>query len=146
MYVCATRQKILHLSLHRVQLTFGVLYCAEQECHLLKDRVDKHRLDQNPGYKIKESCDATSKLTFQECNAARLLLDWKVVNVVLTNDTSLPTGCYRQQEKKYRFRHDQSLYKWYFNEAAQGQSNSKSEPVCKGKAKRSCLYATSTPY
>ena len=125
-------------------LTFGVLYCAEQECHLLKDRVDDpHHLDQKPGYKIKdkgaESCNNTMKLTFKQCNEARLALDWNAAAVMKTNSTSLPRGCYRQQEEKYRFRHNQSSYKWYFNEAGDGQSDSKSEPVCKGKARQSCF-------
>ena len=121
--------------------------CAEQECHLLKDRVDTHYLDQNSGYKIKDngtsSCDKTSKLTFEECQAARFALDAKATAVTKTNNKVLPTGCYRQQQDQYRFQHDESSYKWYFNNASIGQSHSKSEPVCKGKAKWSCLCAHS---
>ena len=113
--------------------TIHFMCCAEQQCHLLKDRVDDHHLDQNPGYKIKDSCDSTSKLTtLQECNAARLALDWKVTNVVETNDTSFPTGCYRRQNEKYRVAHVESSYLWYFNKASGVQSHSNSEPVCKG--------------
>ena len=115
---------------------------AEQECHLLKDQVDyPHHLDQRPGYQIKdkgaESCDNTLKLTFKQCEQARLVLDWKAAAVVKTSEASLPTGCYRQYEKEYRFGHNESSYLWYFNEAAEGQSDWKSEPVCKGKAKLS---------
>ena len=117
---------------------------AEQECHLLKDQVDDHHLDQNPGYKIKdrgaESCGDT-ELNLEECEEARLALDWKVTNVAQINDASLPTGCYRQQNESYRFWHNKSSYVWYFNEAAEGQSDSKSEPVCKGKNKRSCFVS-----
>ena len=108
---------------------------------MLKDQVDDpHHLDQKPGYKIKhkgaQSCDDTFKLTFEQCEEARLALDWKADAVVKTNETSLPTGCYRQQEGEYyRFVHNESSYLWYFNEATEGRSDWKSEPVCKGKAK-----------
>ena len=122
-----------------------VFCCAEQECHLTTDQVnDPHHLDQSPGYKIKdkdESCDET--LTFDQCKKARLALDWNAAAVETTDSTSLPTGCYRQQKEEYRFRHSESSYVWYFNEATEGQSDPKSEPVCKGKAKRSCLIAYS---
>ena len=115
---------------------------AEQECHLLQAQVDDHHLDQNPGYKIKDkgaaNCDNGSKLTFAECKEARVALDSKAIAVVNTTDVSLPTGCYRQQQDQYRFEHDESSYKWFFNTVA-GQPDSNSEPVCKGKAKRSCL-------
>ena len=123
---------------------------AEQECHLLKHQVDDpHHLDQHPGYKIKgkgaESCGETSRLTFDECEEARLALDWKAAAVAKTNETSLPTGCYRQHEKEYRFEHNESSYLWYFNEAVDGQSDWKSEPVCKGKLKCDvCLCARSS--
>ena len=104
---------------------------------------DLHHLDQKPGYKIKdmgaESCDDTLKLTFEKCEEARLALDWKAAAVVKINEASLPTGCYRQQEKEYRFLHNKSSYLWYFNEAANGQSDWKSEPVCKGKVRRNCI-------
>ena len=118
---------------------------AEQECHLTTDQVDDHHLDQNPGYKIKdkntESCDET--LTFDQCEEARLALDWKAAAVARIDKPSLPTGCYRQEKEEYRFLHNESSYVWYFNEATEGQSDPKSEPVCKGKAKRSCLIAYS---
>ena len=121
---------------------------TEQECHLLQDYVDEpHHLDQMPGYKIKDkgakSCDDTLKLTFEQCEEARLALDWKAAAVVRTSETSLPTGCYRQHEKQYRFRHSESSYLWHFNEAVNGQSDWKSEPVCKGKTKQNCLRACS---
>ena len=120
------------------------MHTAEQECHLLKDQVDARHLDQKPGYKIKDmgakSCDDTLKLTFEKCEEARLILDWNAAPVVKTNETSLPTGCYRQQEKEYRFLHSKSSYLWYFNEATEGHSDRKSEPVCKGKAKRNKSY------
>ena len=114
---------------------------SEQECHLTTaKRDDPHHLDQKPGYKIKdkgaESCDDTLKLTLEQCEEARLALDWNSTAVVKTNKTSLPTGCYRQHEKEeYRFRHNKSSYVWYFNEAINGQSDWKSEPVCKGESK-----------
>ena len=118
---------------------------TEQECHLLKDKVDDpHHLDQKPGYKIKDkgtdSCDDTLKLTFEQCEQARWALDWKAAAVVKTNETNLPTGCYRQHEKEYRFGHNESSFLWYFNEATEGQSDWKSEPVCKGKAKRNSFH------
>ena len=124
-----------------------VVLSAEQECQLLQDQVeDPHHLDQNPGYKIKDngtaSCDDTLKLTFAECQEAKSFLDWKATAVINTTDASLPTGCYRQQEDEYRFEHDKSSYKWYYNTVA-GQADSNSEPVCKGKAKRGCLCAHS---
>ena len=125
-------------------------FAAEQECHLIKDKVDDpHHLDQKPGFKIKDkgaaSCGDTSKLTFDECEKAREALDWKVAAVVKTNETTLPTGCYRQQEVEYRFEHNESSYLWYFNEAVDGQSDWKSEPVCKGKLKCDvCLCARSS--
>ena len=120
---------------------------AEQECHLTTALVDDpHHLDQNPGYKIKDkgaaSCGETLKLTFAECQEARVALDSKATAVVNTTDVSLPTGCYRQQQAQYRFQHDESSYKWYYNTVA-GQADSNSEPVCKGKAKRGCLCAHS---
>ena len=110
---------------------------SEQECHLLKHQVDDpHHLDQKPGYKIKDkgakSCDETLKLTFDQCKAARVALDWKAATVVKTKEASLPAGCYRQQEDEYRFGHNESSYLWYYNEAVTGQSDWKSEPVCKG--------------
>ena len=118
-----------------------MLLHTEQECHLLKHQVDDpHHLDQHPGYKIKgkgaESCGETSRLTFDECEEARLALDWKAAAVAKTNETSLPTGCYRQQEVEYRFEHSKSSYLWYFNEATTGQSDSNSEPVCEGEAEQ----------
>ena len=111
---------------------------------MLKDQVDyPHRLDQKPGYQIKDkgadSCDDTLKLAFEQCEQARLALDWKATAVVKTNKISLPTGCFRQQEKEYRFGHNESSYLWYFNNAVNGQSDWKSEPVCKGKAKQNKL-------
>ena len=116
---------------------------AEQECHLTTAQVDEHHLDQHPGFKAKDKgskiCDATLELTLQECREARVALDSKADKVVKTNNASLPTGCYRQQQDKYRDRHGTSSYLWYFNEAANGQSDSKSEPVCKGKAKQSVV-------
>ena len=130
---------------------FGVYCCAEQECHLTTAQVnDPHHLDPNPGYAIKdegaESCGDTLKLTFEQCGEARLALDWNADAVAKTNKTSLPTGCYRQQKEEYRFQHSKSSYLWYFNEATEGQSDSKSEPVCQGKAERSCLYSCSISY
>ena len=112
---------------------------AEQECQLTQARVDDpHHLDQNPGFMVKgmgaERCDETSKLTFEECKEARFSLDEYANDVKKTNEISLPTGCYRQQKEEYRFRHSESSYVWYFNEASEGQSDSISEPVCKGKA------------
>ena len=124
------------IALHRSYL----MLFAEQECHLTTAQVDVLRLDQKPGYQIKhkgaDSCDDTLKLTFEQCEQARLALDWKAAAVVKTNETSLPTGCYRQQEKEYRFGHNESSYVWYFNNAVNGQSDWKSESVCKGKAQR----------
>ena len=121
------------------------MYYAEQECHLTTAQVDTRHLDQKPQYKIKkkgtESCGDTLKLTFEQCEEARLALDWKAAAVVKTNETSLPTGCYRQQEDGYRDQHEQSSYWWYFNEAVDGQSGSETEPVCHGKTNRSCLCA-----
>ena len=119
---------------------------AEQECHLIKDKVDDpHHLDQKPGFKIKDkgaaSCGDTSKLTFDECEKAREALDWKAAAVAKTNETSLPTGCYRQQKVKYRFNHSESSYLWHFNEATTEQSDSNSEPVCKGNVKLNYLCA-----
>ena len=117
---------------------------AEQECYLTIDEVDARHLDQKPGFKIKgkdESCDET--LTFDQCEKARLALDWKAAAVEKTDSTSLPTGCYRQQKEAYRFWHNESSYVWYFNEATDGQSDSISEPVCQGKANRSCLCSYS---
>ena len=122
---------------------------AEQECHLLKEQVDDpHHLDQNPGYKIKDkdtaSCGETSELTFAECQDAKSFLDSKATAVVNTTDANLPTHCYRQQEDQYRFQDSESSYKWYFNTAdGNGQADSNSEPVCKGKAKQSCLCVDS---
>ena len=113
-----------------------MLRFAEQECHLTTALVDDpHHLDQNPGYKIKDkgaaSCDEA--LTVEQCEEARLALDRNAADVMETNDASLPTGCYRQEKEEYRFLHNESSYVWYFNEV-DGQSDSKSEPVCKGKA------------
>ena len=109
---------------------------AEQECHLLKDQVDAHNLDQNPGYKIKdknaETCGDT-ELNLEECEQAMLALDWKVINVAQINDANLPTGCFRQQEADYRFLHNESSYLWYYNEADGVNTHSDSEPVCKGQ-------------
>ena len=121
---------------------------AEQECDLTTAQVnDPHHLDPNPGYAIKdegaESCGDTLKLTFEQCGEARLALDWNADAVAKTTETTLPTGCYRQQKEEYRFQHSKSSYLWYFNEATEGQSDSKSEPVCQGKAERSCLCAYS---
>ena len=128
-----------------------VLHClhllrsAEQECHLTTDEVDDpHHLDQNPGYMIKDkgaaSCGETLKLTFAECEEARLALDSKATAVVNTASASLPTGCYRQQEDQYREQEAVSSYLWFFNTLA-GQPDSNSEPICKGNSKRSCLCA-----
>ena len=115
---------------------------TEQECQLRKDQVDAHHLDQNPGYKIKDkgaaSCGDTLKLTFAECQIAKLALDPKATAVVNTTSTNSPTGCYRQQVDQYRFEHGESSYRWFFN-TVDGQSDANSEPVCKGKAKWSCL-------
>ena len=124
-----------------------LVLCADQECHLLKGRVDDpHHLDQNPGYKIKDkgaaNCESTVKLTFAECQEARLALDSKATAVVNTANANLPTGCYRQQEDQYRDQHDKSSYKWFFN-TVDGKNDSNSEPICKGKTKRSCLCAHS---
>ena len=118
-----------------------VVLFAEQECHLTTAEVaDPHHLDQEPGFKIEakgaDSCDNTSKLTtLAQCDEARLALDGKADAVQETNETNLPTGCYRQQEAEYRLLHNKSSYVWYFNTAANGQSDSNSEPVCQGKAK-----------
>ena len=114
---------------------------AEQECHLRKHQVDNpHRLDQNPGFEVRGKGTDSCTMTLTECNEARLALDWKVDAVKEIANGSLPTGCYRQQEEAYRFEHDNSSYKWYFNTATTSvQPDSKTEPVCKGKAKLSCL-------
>ena len=120
---------------------------AEQECHLPSAQVETHHLDQNPGYKIKDkgaaNCNNTLKLTFAECQEAKSFLDSNATAVVNTSSTSLPTGCYRQQEDQYRDQHNKSSYKWHFNTDDDGQPDSNSAPVCKGKAKRSCLCAHS---
>ena len=120
---------------------------AEQECLLLEGDVDvPYHLDQNPGFRIQDegTCDET--LTFEQCEKARLALDWRAADVETTNNASFPTGCYRQQNESYRFRHSESSYVWYFNEATEGQSHPKSEPVCNGKAQRDCLFANSRSY
>jgi len=122
---------------------------AEQECHLTITEVNTRHLDQEPGFKIEakgaESCDDTSKLTsLEQCDEARLALDWKADAVQEKDDGTLPTGCYRQQEAEYRLLHSKSSYVWYFNVAVNGQSDPNSEPVCQGKAKRSwhmCSYS-----
>ena len=140
------------LSTCQLTETFAVNLCtdlsrlilvAEQECHLTTNQaVDPHHLDQNPGYAIKangSSCDQSSALSLQQCQEAKLILDRYATEVQQVNDQNLPAGCYRQKEVGYRFQHEKSLYKWYFNSATTDvQSDSKSEPVCKGKAKRCC--------
>ena len=105
---------------------------------MLKDQVDQHHLDQNPGYKIKESCDDT-KLNLEECEEARLALDWNATAVAQIDDASLPTGCFRQQEADYRFLHNESSYLWYYNEDDGVNTHAGSEPVCKGQTGLSCV-------
>ena len=79
-------------------------------------------------------------MTLAECKDARLALDWNVDAVQEIANDNLPTGCYRQQDEDYRFEHNKSSYKWYFNNATTDvQPDSKTEPVCKGKSKLSCL-------
>ena len=78
-------------------------------------------------------------MTLDECNAARLALDWNVDTVESKDDGNFPKGCYRQQKEEYRFLHSESSYVWYFNNADAGQPDSNSEPICKGNAKLSCL-------
>ena len=77
-------------------------------------------------------------MTLDECNAARLALDDKADAVQSKDDGNFPKGCYRQQKEEYRFQDGESSYVWYFNEADEGQPDSKSEPICKGNAKLSC--------
>ena len=113
---------------------------AEQECHLRENQVDDRRLDQDPGFEVRDKNTAGCDMTLDECKAARLALDWKAEAVEEINNASFPTGCYRQQNASYRFSHSLSSYEWYFN-SAEGQSNSESEPICKGDAKLSCWWA-----
>ena len=116
-------------------------YFAEQECHLLEDSVDNpHHLDQKPGFEVRGKGTDSCTMTLAECKNARLALDWKADAVQEIAEQNKPTGCYRQQEEDYRFEDDKSSYKWYFNSATTSvQPDSKTEPVCKGKSKLSCL-------
>jgi len=111
-----------------------------QECQLRENRVDDQYLDQDPGFEVRAKntagCDIT---TLEECESARDALDSKVETVKQIEDVNFPKGCYRQKNTSYRFLHTESSYLWYFNNATEGQSESESEPVCKGKAKLSCL-------
>ena len=127
---------------HRILLNSSHSVCStEQECHLTTAQVDNpHHLDQNPGYNISDKGAASCNLTFAECEEAMLALDWNVTAVVNTTNANLPAGCYRQQEEQYRDQHNKSSYLWYFNTVdGNGQPDSNSEPICRGKAKRGCL-------
>ena len=116
----------------------GCVLLAEQECHLRENQVDDHHLDQDPGFEVRDKNTAGCDMTLEECNAARLALDWKAEAVQEIDTVNFPIGCYRQQNASYRFSHSLSSYMWYFNSADdQGQSHSESEPICKGDAKLS---------
>ena len=119
---------------------------AEQECHLTTDQaINDYHLDQTPGYEIKangtQSCDQLLALDLSKCQQAQLILDEFVTNVEEIDEGNSVGGCYREKQSEYRFQHNQSSYKWYFNSAGTTiQSDAKSEPVCAGKATRgSCL-------
>lgn len=113
------------------------MVCAEQKCRFRSSQYDTlHHLDEKPGYHIqnkrKEGCDEMLQLTFEECEEAKIVLDWSVTAISKISDARFPTGCYRQQLQSYRFRHDKRSYVWYFNNATTGIFDSKSESVCKG--------------
>ena len=114
---------------------------AEQECHLRESQVNTpHHLDQDPGFKVRGKGTASCEMTLQECKDALLALDPKAVSVQSISDAKLPKHCFRKQKAAYRFKDSESSYEWYFNDANDGQSESKSEPVCKGNAELCCLW------
>ena len=121
----------------------GALSCSlrmsEQECQLTTAQVaHEYHLDAKPGYGVEDmdvpSCGEMLKLTFAECEHAKVSLDWKSSDVRQVTNNSLPKGCFRTKADGYRFRHNESSYLWYFNNADSGQADSKSQPVCKGNA------------
>lgn len=114
---------------------------SEQECQLTKTQVtDTYHLDDKPGYKVEDmavrSCSDTLKLTFTQCEDAKASLDWNARAVTQVTNDRLPNGCFRMKAHGYRFQHNESSYEWFFNNAASGQADARSQPVCQGNARQ----------